>query len=91
MTPDTPKAPPPDLNDPAQLAAYRRELRIVARPVRYLGVLLAVTGAVLAALRSLYWPHFPAVIPLFLIVVAALHLVAGVMIRMKYHQARMRG
>ena len=85
----TAKAPPPDLNDPVQRAAYARELRMVARPVRYLGLALAVGAAVLAGLRARYWPHLPVVLPLFLLGVAALHLFAGIVIRAKYHQARM--
>ena len=87
----TAKAPPPDLKDPVQLAAYRRELRMVARPVRYLGLALAIGAAVLAGLRVRYWPHLPIILPLFLLGVAALHLFAGIVIRAKYHQSRMRG
>ncbi len=82
--------PPPNLNDPAERAAYQKELRMVARPIRWLGVALAIAGAVLAGLRARYWPHVPAILPLFLIGMAALHLLAGVVIRLKYHQARMR-
>ncbi|WP_404370981.1 hypothetical protein AB5I39_03010 [Sphingomonas sp. MMS24-J45] len=87
----TAKAPPPDLNDPVQRAAYARELKMVARPIRYLGVALALGAVVLAALRARYWPQLPMILPLFLLGVAALHLFAGVVIRAKYHQARMRG
>lgn len=83
-------APPPDLNDPAQRAAYARELRAVARPIRLMGLGLAVL-AVLAAAGRAWVPRLPVVIPLFLLVVAALHLLAGVMIRLRYHQNRMRG
>jgi len=91
MTPDPPrKAPPPDLDDPAQRAAYKAELRMVARPIRYLGLALAVGAAVLAGLRARYWPNLPMILPLFLLGVAALHFVAGIVIRAKYHRARMR-
>lgn len=87
-----PTAPaPPNLNDPVQRAAYQRELRMVARPIRFLGVALAIAGAVLAALRARFWPNLPMILPLFLLGVAALHLLAGIVIRAKYHQARMRG
>ncbi len=92
MTPEpTAKAPPPDLNDPIQRAAYARELKMVARPIRYLGLALAISAAILAGLRARYWPQLPMVLPLFLLGVAALHLFAGIAIRAKYHQARMRG
>uniref|UniRef100_UPI0035CA331A hypothetical protein n=1 Tax=uncultured Sphingomonas sp. TaxID=158754 RepID=UPI0035CA331A len=91
MTPATVKAPPPNLADPAERAAYQAELRMVARPIRWLGVALAVAGALLAALRARYWPHVPMILPLFLLGVAALHMLAGMVVRAKYHQARMRG
>ncbi|MGY2735296.1 hypothetical protein [Sphingomonas sp. UYP23] len=90
MTKDTAAAPPPDLNDPVQRAAYKAELRMVARPIRWMGVALAVAGALLAALRARYWPQVPMILPLFLLGVAALHLLAGIIVRAKYHQARMR-
>lgn len=81
--------PPPDLDDPAERAAYRRELRGVARPVRYLGLALALIAVVVAAARA-WVPQIPTAVPLFLLIVAALHLLAGVMIRTRYHQSRMR-
>ena len=84
------KAPPPDLDDPVQRAAYARELRMVARPIRYLGLALAIGAAILAGLRARYWPHLPVILPLFLLGVAALHLFAGVVIRTQYHRTRMR-
>lgn len=90
MKHDTATAPPPDLNDPVQRAAYRAELRMVARPLRWMGVALAVVGALLAALRARYWPQLPMILPLFLLGVAALHMLAGIIVRAKYHQARMR-
>lgn len=83
------RAPPPDLDDPVQRAAYQAELRMVARPVRWMGLGLALAGAALATLRARLWPHVPMVVPLFLVGMAALHLAAGVVIRMKYHQRRM--
>ncbi len=91
MTETRESAPRPDLRDPAQRAAYRAELRMVARPIRWMGVALAVAGALLAALRARYWPQLPMILPLFLLGVAVLHLLAGMVVRAKYHQARMRG
>ena len=85
------KAPPPDLTDSGERAAYQAELRMVARPIRWLGVALAIVGAVLAALRARYWPHMPMILPLFLLGAAALHMLAAMIVRAKYHQARMRG
>ena len=82
---------PPDLDNPVERAAYKRELRMIARPVRYLGLALAVLAALLAAARALYWPRLPVVIPLFLLGIALLHLLGGIVIRARYHQARMRG
>ncbi|MDX5984099.1 hypothetical protein [Sphingomonas echinoides] len=85
----TPALPPPNLNDPAERAAYQKELRMVTRPIRWMGVALAIAGAVLAGLRARYWPQLPMILPLFLIGMAVLHVVAGVVVRMKYHRARM--
>ncbi|MET3825619.1 MFS superfamily sulfate permease-like transporter [Sphingomonas sp. PvP055] len=81
--------PPPNLTDPVERAAYQRELRMVARPVRWLGVVIAVLAAVLALVRARYAPQIPMVLPLFLLAVAALHMIAAVVVRVKYHQKRM--
>lgn len=81
---------PPDLRDPVQRAAYRRELAGVARPIRWLGVALAIVAAALAALRARYWPQLPPVLPLVLLGMAALNLLAGVVIRLRYHRTRMK-
>ncbi|RZM18519.1 MAG: hypothetical protein EOP67_59980 [Sphingomonas sp.] len=81
--------PPPNLNDPVERAAYQRELRMVARPVRWMGVAVAIIAAVLALVRARYAPQIPMVLPLFLLGVAALHMIAAVVIRLKYHQKRM--
>jgi hypothetical protein len=40
--------PPPDLSDPAEQAAYRNELRGIARKTRFSGIALASIGALLA-------------------------------------------
>ena len=52
MTPDPATAPPPNLNDPAERAAYKAELRMVARPIRWMGMALAVAGALLAPMLA---------------------------------------
>ena len=49
----------PNLKDPAERAAYRRELQGVARGVRYTGVSLAIAGAGLALARAQLWPDLP--------------------------------
>lgn len=84
-----PKAPPPNLRDPAERAAYQAELRMVARPVRWMGLALAVAAMVLAILRAKVWPQIPAILVLFLLGVAVLHMLAGIVVRTKYHRARM--
>lgn len=42
----------PDLTDPAQRAAYRRELKAFARPWRLLGLALLVAGVVTVLVRG---------------------------------------
>ena len=81
----------PDLSDPAQRAAYQRELRAVARPIRFMGVGLAFTGLAVALLQRTRFPDIPSVIPLVLVALGALHMLAGIAIRGKYHQKRMKG
>ena len=52
--------PPPNLNDPAEFAAYRQELRNVVRGVRYGGIGLALIGAGFSAYltyRELFTIH----------------------------------
>jgi hypothetical protein len=81
----------PNLNDPAERAAYRRELQGVARPIRYTGISFALLGVALAILQRLWLPELPTIIPVAAIAVGALNMVAGILIRTRYHQARMRG
>lgn len=82
---------PPDLRDPVQRAAYQRELRAIARPIRLTGVALLVAGAALAVVQRLWFPALPTVIPLVLLGMGALHMVGAVAARLKYHQRRMKG
>ena len=81
---------PPDLRDPVQLSAYRREVRAVAGPVRLMGVALLVVGALLAALQRTRFPAIPTVLPLVFVALGALHMLAGMAVRLKYHQRRMK-
>jgi hypothetical protein len=79
--------PPPNLNDPAERAAYRRELRGLVPWVRYVGMALALAGAAIAVL----WPHLPGALALVVIVSGLAMMVAGIAIRTRYHARRMRG
>jgi hypothetical protein len=81
---------PPRLNDPAERAAYRAELRRVARPIRLAAVWLAIAGALLAAIRMRLWP-MPIAVPAAVLACAFFLMVLGVTVRIKYHQRRMRG
>jgi len=82
---------PPDLGDPAQRAAYRRELQGVARPIRYTGISFALLGVALALVRRQWLPELPAAIPLAALGFGVLNMIAGIVLRTRYHQARMRG
>lgn len=81
---------PPNLNDPAERAAYKAELKQIARPLRMGAVWLAVLGALLAALRAKVWP-MPIAVPVAVLGLAFFLMVLGVTVRVKYHQRRMRG
>lgn len=82
--------PPPDLSDPAQRAAYRRELRNVARPLRYTGIAFAVIGVILALLRAQSPQIMPAPIPIAAIVIGLFNMLAAIGARTRYHVGRMR-
>ncbi|MFZ5747543.1 MAG: hypothetical protein ACOY45_07770 [Pseudomonadota bacterium] len=82
--------PPPDLSSVEGRAAYRAELRGVARGLRMQGVGLSIAGALLAVLRATVLP-MPASIPLVVLCVGAAAMTAGVVIRTRYHARRMRG
>ena len=76
--------PRPDLSDPEQRAASRRELRGVARPVR----LAAVAFLVVSLLLLLLVPAQPTVAYAALVVGAALSVI-GIVQRTRYHRDRM--
>ena len=82
---------PPNLNDPAQFEAYRRELRGVARPLRMAGFFFALLGLALAVARAVWVPTLPSLIPLAAIVLGLFNMVAAVALRTRYHKARMKG
>ena len=82
---------PPNLGDPAERAAYRRELQGVARPIRYTGIMFVLLGVVLAIMRLIWWPDLPEIVPLAALGLGAFNMVTGIVMRTRYHQARMRG
>lgn len=82
---------PPNLKDPAERAAYRRELAGVARGIRLSGVFLSAIGAVLVALwrrGELSLPHWIAFAVLGL---GLMLMITGIAARTRYHALRMRG
>ena len=81
---------PPNLTDPAERAAYKAELKQIARPLRMGAVWLAVLGALLAALRAKMLP-MPIAVPAAVLGLAFFLMVLGITVRVKYHQRRMRG
>ena len=83
--------PPPNLKDPGDLAAYRRELRGVASGVRWGGIGIMLIGAIVAALRAWVWPAMPALIPLIVVAWGMLLMLTAIALRMAYHARRMRG
>jgi hypothetical protein len=79
--------PPPNLANPAERAAYRRELRGLAPWVRYTGMALALLGAAVAVVK----PSWPGAIALVIIACRFAMMLAGIGIRTRYHARRMRG
>jgi regulator of sirC expression with transglutaminase-like and TPR domain len=81
---------PPDLGDPAERAAYHRELRGVGVGLRRAGIAVALAGALLVLAHR----HGVEAIPLWLGVsvlgVGVLVMVAAVSTRTAYHRLRMR-
>jgi len=82
--------PIPNLNDPAERKAYRRELMGVARGVRRIGVGLAVLGSALILVNA-YWTPIPNLVTLAAIVAGFTLMLMGIGVRTKYHKRRMRG
>jgi cobalamin biosynthesis protein CobD/CbiB len=83
--------PPPNLKDPLELAAYRRELRGVASGVRWGGIGITLIGAAVAVLRAWAWPAIPALVPMIVVVWGMLLMLTAIALRMAYHAGRMRG
>lgn len=83
--------PPPNLTDPAELKAYRRELRGVARGWRFSGIALAVVGAALLVARSRHLIAVHVLVPILIVVVAIVLISVAILIRTTYHMRRLRG
>lgn len=82
----------PDLNTEDGRAAYRKELRKVALPIRWGGLALIVLGAILALMaRNSVFGATNSILP---VAYAALGLgwglvLAGIVIRTRYHKRRL--
>ena len=74
----------PDLNDPAQRDAYSRELRGVARPVRYTAIAFLTLSLILLMLV----PAQPTLAYAALATGAVLSVI-GIVKRTRYHRRRM--
>ncbi|ATY32324.1 hypothetical protein [Sphingomonas psychrotolerans] len=81
---------PPDLKDPAQSAAYRRELGGVALRMRRWGIGISLAGAllVLAYRRGFAVPLWAGA---GVLGIGVLVLIAAISTRATYHRLRMRG
>jgi len=90
---DQPVLPPPDLSTPEGKAAYRRELKAVARVPRLTGFLLILVGALLMIVRKAGYlggnPAEPDWISLLALAAGWAALVLAFLQRNKYHRRRM--
>ncbi|MDG2535431.1 hypothetical protein P6144_17350 [Sphingomonas sp. HITSZ_GF] len=82
--------PIPNLNNPEERRAYRRELMAVARGPRRIGVALAVLGSALILVNA-YWTPIPNLVTLAAIVAGFALMLMGIGMRTQYHKRRMRG
>lgn len=82
---------PPNLKDPAQLAAYRAELRGYRVGFRRLAVGVTVLGALYLIARvqlRLDWPGWPGRAAVAIGIVLML---TAIVLRTRYHRARIAG
>jgi hypothetical protein len=82
---------PPNLKNPAERAAYRRELAGVARGIRLSGIGLAALGAVLVALQRRGMLDVPIWLAGSVLGIGVMLMITGIAARTRYHALRMRG
>ena len=80
----------PDLKDPGERLAYRRELQRVAFGVRMVGLGLLLLGAAIAFVRSQWLTTMPPWLPLAVIGCGLMLIVTAVSARTRYNSRRMR-
>lgn len=82
--------PPPNLSDPAERAAYRRELRGVARRTRFSGIAFALIGlALLYASKGAVDPRLLRTLGIVAITAGFGLMIFATMRRTLYHELRM--
>jgi hypothetical protein len=81
----------PNLDDPAERAAYRRELHGVARGVRLAGLWCAAAGLVLVLMARRQWLGVPLWAAFSVTGFGVMLMITGVVARSRYHSLRMRG
>lgn len=80
----------PNLKDPAERAAYQRELHGVARGVRLSGLWLAAAGAGLLVARRFHWFEAPLWLVFSVLGLGVMLTITGIAARARYHGLRMR-
>lgn len=81
---------PPDLKDPVQRAAYRRELQGVARGMRRGGIAMALIGALLLLLRRTGFDAVPMWLAGSVVGLGLMLMISAISARVTYHSRRMR-
>jgi len=82
---------PPNLKDPAERAAYRRELAGIARGIRLSGIGLAALGAILVLLHHREVLEVPMWLAASVLGAGFMLMITGIAARTRYHALRMRG
>lgn len=82
--------PRPDLNDPDQRAAYKRELAGIGTGIRRAGLAIALAGTVLVLVEKKGLAHVPIVVGATVIGAGVMLMISGLQARSRYHQLRMR-
>lgn len=81
---------PPNLKDPAERAAYRRELAGIARGIRLSGIGLAALGAILVLLRRRELLEVPMWLAASILGAGIMLMITSIAARTRYHTLRMR-